>query len=202
MPSWLFACVQQGKGSWSSIATTQTAAAPPDSPSMPAVMGSNRTSVSIRWQPPEADGGSPVTSYEVELRPKTKAGLASMTDEWLTVYQVIFDSHCMVTCQASTLCPGTGHAVHVVDKRLDYRSQILCCCTLASQQCNATAHTGLLCLWILLSSQEKRLTTTLCVLRGRQQRAQWAACMLAVYIESAYGLRMLQAGASIAFQVM
>ena len=51
-------------------------------------MGSNRTSVSIRWQAPEADGGSPVTSYQVELRPKSKAGLAGMTDEWLTVYQV------------------------------------------------------------------------------------------------------------------
>ena len=61
---------------------------------------------------------------------------------------------------------------------------------------------GLLCLWILLSSQDKRLSISLCVLRGRQQRAQWAACMLAVYTESAYGLRMLQAGASIAFQVM
>lgn len=65
---------------------------------MPVVMGSNRTSVSIKWQAPEADGGSPVTSYEVELRPKTKAGLASMTDEWLTVYQVSVDCHCMVTC--------------------------------------------------------------------------------------------------------
>lgn len=51
-------------------------------------MGSNRTSVSIRWEAPEADGGSPVTSYQVELRPKSKAGLAGMTDEWLTVYQV------------------------------------------------------------------------------------------------------------------
>ncbi len=44
--------------------------------------------MSIRWDAPEADGGSAVTSYEVELRPKSKAGLAGMTDEWLTVYQV------------------------------------------------------------------------------------------------------------------
>lgn len=51
-------------------------------------MGSNRTSVSIRWQAPEADGGSVVLCYEVELRPKHKAGLAGMTDDWLTVYQV------------------------------------------------------------------------------------------------------------------
>jgi len=68
--------------------TAQTAAVPPDSPSAPTVLGSNRTSVSIRWDAPEADGGSAVTSYEVELRPKSKAGLAGMTDEWLTVYQV------------------------------------------------------------------------------------------------------------------
>ena len=87
-PTWLFASIQEGRGSWSNIAIAQTAAVPPDSPSMPTVMGSNRTSVSIRWQAPEADGGSPVSSYQVELRPKSKAGLAGMTDEWLTVYQV------------------------------------------------------------------------------------------------------------------
>ena len=80
--------LQEGKGQWSSTVTAQTAAVPPDSPSMPTVMGSNRTSVSIRWQAPEADGGSAVSNYEVELRPKSKASLAHMTDEWLTVYQV------------------------------------------------------------------------------------------------------------------
>ena len=139
MPCWLFACVQQGKGSWSSIATAQTAAVPPDSPSMPAVMGSNRTSVSIRWQPPEADGGSPVASYQVELRPKTKAGLADMTDEWLTVYQVRFDCLCMVTCQAAMLCPVTGHAVHVMDKRSDFRTDasLLHSLCVAAMQCSS-----------------------------------------------------------------
>ncbi|KAL0040936.1 hypothetical protein WJX79_010532 [Trebouxia sp. C0005] len=78
---------EEGKGNWSDTVIAQTAAVPPDSPSAPTVLGSNRTSVSIRWDSPEADGGSAVTSYEVELRPKSKAGLAGMTDEWLTVYQ-------------------------------------------------------------------------------------------------------------------
>ena len=59
---------------------------------MPTVMGSNRTSVSIRWQAPESDGGAAVSSYEVELRPKSKASLAGMTDEWLTVYQVSLEA--------------------------------------------------------------------------------------------------------------
>lgn len=84
----LYTCVQEGKGQWSSTETAQMAAVPPESPSPPTVMGSNRTSVSIRWQAPEGDGGSAVSSYEVELRPKSKASLAGMTDEWLTVYQV------------------------------------------------------------------------------------------------------------------
>ena len=103
---------------------------------MPVVMGSNRTSVSINWQAPEADGGSPVTSYEVELRPKTKAGLAGMTDEWLTVYQVGVGCHCMVTCQASMLCRVISRAVCVVDNRSDCS----CCSPVVSWQCNATAH--------------------------------------------------------------
>ncbi len=76
---------------------------PPDSPSAPTVLGSNRTSVSIRWDVPEADGGSAVTSYEVELRPKSKAGLAGMTDEWLTVYQV----DCNLPHALG--CPASGH---------------------------------------------------------------------------------------------
>lgn len=80
--------VQEGKGNWSDTVTAQTAAVPPDSPSPPTILGSNRTSVSIRWDAPEADGGSPILSYEVELRPKSKADLAGMTDEWLTVFQV------------------------------------------------------------------------------------------------------------------
>lgn len=63
---------------------------------MPTVLGSNRTSVSIKWEAPEADGGSPVSSYQVELRPKSKAGLAGMSDEWLTVYQVSLDG--LSTC--------------------------------------------------------------------------------------------------------
>lgn len=80
--------IQEGRGAWSNTADARTAAVPPDSPSIPILMGSNRISVRIRWQAPEADGGSPVSSYEVELRPKSKAALAGMADEWLTVYQV------------------------------------------------------------------------------------------------------------------
>lgn len=102
-----FAPAQEGKGQWSSTTTAQTAAVPPDSPSMPTVMGSNRTSVSIRWQAPEADGGSPVFSYEVELRPKSKASLAGISDEWVTVYQVsseALSNVCVHLKQSSACC--------------------------------------------------------------------------------------------------
>ena len=39
-------------------------------------------------------------SYEVELRPKSKADLAGMTDEWLTVYQVGSSSQHAAYCIA------------------------------------------------------------------------------------------------------
>ena len=55
-------------------------------------MGSNRTSVSIKWSGPENDGGSEVTGYEVELRPKNKLALEGISNEWLTVYQVVINS--------------------------------------------------------------------------------------------------------------
>lgn len=51
-------------------------------------MGSNRTSVSIRWAGPHNDGGSQILGYEVELRPKNKLALEGISNEWLTVYQV------------------------------------------------------------------------------------------------------------------
>lgn len=75
-------------------------------------MGSNRTSVSIRWQAPEADGGSPVTSYQVELRPKSKAGLAGMTDEWLTVYQVSgMTTSVWCTAKLCAVCLASPHNI-------------------------------------------------------------------------------------------
>ena len=80
--------LQEGNGAWSETVVAQTAAVPPEAPGAPTVLGSNRNTVSVRWDAPDADGGSPVLSYEVELRPKSKAALAGMADEWLTVYQV------------------------------------------------------------------------------------------------------------------
>lgn len=53
-------------------------------------MGSNRTSVSIRWDAPVEDGGSAISNYEVELRPKSKLALEGISNEWVIVYQVCF----------------------------------------------------------------------------------------------------------------
>ncbi|BDA40522.1 probable fibronectin type-III domain-containing protein 3a [Coccomyxa sp. Obi] len=57
-------------------------------PGVPKVIGSNRASVSLSWTPPEDDGGSPVTKYEVEMEPKSKAAIdGGMDKEYVTVYQ-------------------------------------------------------------------------------------------------------------------
>ena len=72
----------------SKAANITTAAACPSVPVAPTVMGYNRTYVTVRWEPPEVDGGSPVTSYQVELQPKSKAALEGMPPEWVTVSRV------------------------------------------------------------------------------------------------------------------
>ena len=62
-------------------------------PGVPKVIGSNRASVSLSWTPPEEDGGSPVTSYEVEMEPKSRAAIdGGMDKEYVTVYQVCSSS--------------------------------------------------------------------------------------------------------------
>lgn len=43
---------------------------PPGPPGKPEVTGTDKKSVALKWAPPEEDGGSPITSYVVEYRPK------------------------------------------------------------------------------------------------------------------------------------
>lgn len=77
-----------GKGTWSPTCAVHTAATSPDAPSTLAKLGCNRNSISIAWQEPEQDGGSPVQGYEVEMRPKCASAKCGMEDGWLTIYQV------------------------------------------------------------------------------------------------------------------
>lgn len=39
-------------------------------------------------QAPEDDGGSPVSAYLVELRPRSKAAQRTTVDDWVVAYQV------------------------------------------------------------------------------------------------------------------
>lgn len=40
----------------------------PGSPGTPDISGTDRTSVALHWTPPNNDGGSPVTGYNIEFR--------------------------------------------------------------------------------------------------------------------------------------
>lgn len=42
----------------------------------------------MSWRPPEEDGGSPTTSYEVQLQAKCRAAVEHMGNDWLTIFQV------------------------------------------------------------------------------------------------------------------
>lgn len=52
-------------------------------------MGIHRTAADLKWVAPAADGGSPVTQHQLEMRPKCATAIeAGIPDEWLLVYQV------------------------------------------------------------------------------------------------------------------
>jgi hypothetical protein len=83
-----FSCRQAGKSLPSPIALIKTASTTARAPGVPTVIGNNRTSASLRWTPPEDDGGTPVLGYEAELQPKSRAAIeGGMDDEWMLVYQ-------------------------------------------------------------------------------------------------------------------
>lgn len=60
----------------------------PKAPGPPKVLGRNRTTVTLEWKPPEDDGGSPVTLYQLELQPHCKAAMESLEKDWLLVFEV------------------------------------------------------------------------------------------------------------------
>lgn len=66
--------------------TATTAAVAPAAPTLLAVMGASRSSVTLAWQPPAADGGAPVTGYQVELQAVTRAAVEVLGRDWLAVY--------------------------------------------------------------------------------------------------------------------
>ena len=80
---------QQGKSTVSPIASATTAATVPGPPPAPRIVGLDRTAAELKWGSPAADGGSPVTQHQLEMRPKCATAIeAGIPDEWLLVYQV------------------------------------------------------------------------------------------------------------------
>ena len=44
----------------------------PDPPRNLAITGCTESTAGLKWEPPELDGGSPITGYVVEMRPTSK----------------------------------------------------------------------------------------------------------------------------------
>jgi hypothetical protein len=57
--------LQEGYSLWSAVSSATTAATAPGSPVGLVVVGINRSSVTLAWQPPAHDGGSAVQAYQV-----------------------------------------------------------------------------------------------------------------------------------------
>ncbi|CAH1785276.1 unnamed protein product [Owenia fusiformis] len=68
---------------------------PPGAPGKPECKGTTPDSISLRWDPPRSDGGSPITGYVVEKREKgdkrgwTKATVSPILDPEITVPNLI-----------------------------------------------------------------------------------------------------------------
>lgn len=81
--------LQEGKSTVSSVAVATTAAAVADAPAAPRIVARGRTTVQLQWSAPKMDGGSPVSSHQLEMRPRSyEAVAAGMPDEWLLMYTV------------------------------------------------------------------------------------------------------------------
>ncbi|KAG0600368.1 hypothetical protein M758_11G028000 [Ceratodon purpureus] len=59
---------EKGKGSFSKPAELLTNFAAPSPPPTPSVTGRSTTSITVSWGPPECDGGSAITAFEVEMK--------------------------------------------------------------------------------------------------------------------------------------
>ena len=77
----------EGRSQWSAPCVAQTAATPPLPPSAPTRSAASHSDVTITWNPPEYDGGSPVISYELEMQPKCQTSIKDMPKEWMRVYE-------------------------------------------------------------------------------------------------------------------
>ncbi|KAF6257140.1 fibronectin type III [Scenedesmus sp. NREL 46B-D3] len=98
----------EGYSMWSAVAAAATAATTPACPTGLAAVGINRTSVTLTWQPPHSDGGSPVLAYQVQLSAKTKVAAAALGSDWV----IIFDGAAVATT-FSALQPGCEYMVRV-----------------------------------------------------------------------------------------
>jgi len=54
--------------------------AKPDPPRNLSVTGVTESTVGLKWEPPELDGGSPITGYVVEMRPTSKKAWTKVED--------------------------------------------------------------------------------------------------------------------------
>ena len=52
----------------------------PDPPQNLSITGVTESTVGLKWEPPELDGGSPITGYVVEMRPTSKKAWTKVED--------------------------------------------------------------------------------------------------------------------------
>ena len=52
----------------------------PDPPRNLSITGCTESTVGLKWEPPELDGGSPITGYVVEMRPTSKKTWTKVDD--------------------------------------------------------------------------------------------------------------------------
>lgn len=98
----------------SALGEGATAARAPGAPPAPALVGANRSAVTLAWAAPSADGGSPVLGYAAELQPKSAAAVEDgMPVDWVLVYQArpCWNVHEHVRMRQAMLCSAVERSM-------------------------------------------------------------------------------------------
>ena len=82
----VFAINAEGTGPPSNVADATTDATLPDAPTNLGAMVTSTTRIDLSWNPPAYDGGSPVTSYEIEGSDDGESGWISLATSLATSY--------------------------------------------------------------------------------------------------------------------
>lgn len=102
-----------GTGGWSPVTALTTAPAPPRAPASIAACADSSSAMTVTWQPPTTDNGSPVTGYTLDMAPSnSRAGANGVAASSWQQVATTTGSEC-TSAPVSGLLPGRSYLFRV-----------------------------------------------------------------------------------------